>query len=232
VNGYAELAGYPPSPADKPQPPQEDERPSPDDPAWQEWTTWHDDCSWDDERQDFTQHSDDCNYPEFDPAEWGQKPSTAETAPPKKSRRIGRIHDRESSRREALGMVELAKNDPRLTPCMRFCYMHMAARWYESGSVFVMAAAGWLSSLSEERFSEKQCRTALEGLELLGYIVPVSWKRARKSDPGLHTYAKATRGGKPGNWPNVYHMKQDLPAEDRIPDEENPILKMLDPVPA
>jgi hypothetical protein len=50
--------------------PQEEPRPSPDDPAWEEWIGWHDGCSWDDERQDFTQHSGDCEYPVFDPAKW------------------------------------------------------------------------------------------------------------------------------------------------------------------
>lgn len=129
-------------------------------------------------------------------------------------------------------MARTFQDDPRPTPCMRFCYGQMAAKWFEAGSVFVMAAASWLASRSEGRFSEKQCRTALDRLGDLGYVQPVPWKRAAKKDPGLYAYAKRHYAGDGGRWAQVYLMRQDLPEEDRIPDAENPILQMFDLVPA
>lgn len=143
-----------------------------------------------------------------------------------RSRHVGRITDRESSRREAEQMVEAFLNDPRPSPSARFCYTQMAARWYESGSVFVAAAPEWLAVRSDGRFTKKECWLALQHLKALGYISPVSWSKVRKKDPGLYSYMKTIRHGIRGDWPGAYHMRQDLPESDRVPDAQNPILAL------
>jgi hypothetical protein len=237
VSGYADLLGDPPQEEE----PQDEPRPSPDDPAWQEWTGHHDDCPWDDERQDFTQHTDDCPYPEFDPAQWAPKP-TAETAPPKKSRRRGRIHDRESSRAESDNMREVALNDDRLNPCDLFVYGHANAAWRRAGSVYVVLKPDFLSRRSGydpdagTGFSPDQCKRSLKKLCRIGYMELMTkgtdadkrrraWLRVKKKDPGLYEFIKRQRAHVRGTWPNAYHMKQDLPmgrSEDDLPDEENP----------
>lgn len=124
-------------------------------------------------------------------------------------------------------MAETAKDDPRFSPAMAFVYGHLANRGFRNGSVIVMAGRDWLSRWSDGRFTEKQCRTALDRLVLLGYIEPKSWSWVRKNDRGLFDYAKRRYGGNGGRWAQAYLLKQDLPERDTIPDEENPIAKMF-----
>lgn len=236
---YADLVGDEqlPGPPAIPKPRREDTW---DNPAWKLWHDSHDKgrCPWDIPSQTFTSHGDGCKHPEFDQDYWQELIAVkeraaalrAETAP--KSLRVGRITDRESSRREAEQMARTFQDDPRPTPCMRYCYGQMAARWFEAGSVYVMAAASWLAERSGGRFTEKQCRTAIDRLEDLGYLDPVKWSRVKKADPGLYAYAKRHYAGDGGRWAQVYLMRQDLPEQDVIPPEENPILRMFDLVPA
>jgi hypothetical protein len=203
-------------------------------PAWKAWHDSHDKgrCLWDISSQLFTAHADDCKHAEFDPAYWQElivvkeRAATARAAAAPKAHRVGRITDRESSRREAKEMGQTALNDPRLTRCMRYCYLQMAARWYESGSVYVVATPGWLAARSEDRFTPKQCKRALVKLRLLGYLDPATWSKVKKRDPGLYGYVKQKRAGTRGTWPAVYHMRQDLPEQESVPDDQNPLLEM------
>jgi hypothetical protein len=161
---------------------------------------------------------------------------TDEAAAPK-SRRRGRITDHESARKELLSMAHTAKGDPRLSPCAAYVYGMLSARGFEHGSVFIATSPDRLSLLSGfdpdagTGFSPKQCERALDRLRLLGYIDKVKWSRVKRDDRGLYRWAQ--RLGRPGRWPNAYLLKQDLPShDDRVPDDENPVLEMFGLVPA
>lgn len=239
MSGYAELAGYPPSPQEdgSPQPPPAEPAPPPRgknpvcacSPAQRARTAGsiHEKGCPVLEQQVATIRERDAREAAKKKRQdtVAAKRAAAAAAKPKSGHR-GRITDAESSRREAEQMGKTALNDPRLTSCMRFCYLEMAARWYDSGSVFVVGSSYWLADRSDGRYSVDQCKRALVHLKTLGYIEPKSWDWVKKKDRGLYAYVKGTRIGKRGLWPTVYHMRQDLPERGTIPDEENPLLQM------
>jgi hypothetical protein len=181
-------------------------------------------CYWNLRREKWDSHKPGCPF----------NPRREQVAKAPKSRRRGRITDHDSARKELEGMAQLAQDDERLSPCDAFVYGLLASRGWRHGSVFVMAAANYLSEKSNGAYSTPQCRRALERLEILGYIEPVSWKRVAKADSGLYAYAKRSRrGSNGGRWPAAFLLKQDPPGnEDARPDNENPIAEMFGLVPA
>ncbi len=174
-------------------------------------------CWWNVGLEHWDTHKPGCPY--------SPRRKQVEAAP--KSRRIGRITDHDTARKEIESMARVAGDDPRFTPCMAFVYGHLANRGFKHGSVFVMAGRDWLSRWSDGRFSEKECRTALDRLEQLGYVSQVPWSRVKKRDPGLFDYAKRRNGGAGGRWANAYLLRQDFPERDVIPDDQNPILELM-----
>jgi hypothetical protein len=235
MSGYAEiLAEDPPT-----KPSREDTW---ENPAWRAWYETHDKrgCPWDIGQQAFTHHSDDCEHPTFDSGKWeailaedaARRAQVAEAAP--KSRRVGRIRDHETARKELEGMAQLAQDDERLSPCDAFVYGLLTSRGWRHGSVLVMGAASYLEAKSNGLYSRKQCERALDRLEVFGYIEPRKWSYVKKHDPGLYAYAKRSRrGSKGGKWPNAYLLRQDPPGnEDARPDDKNPILEMFGMAPA